>query len=692
MEPTPPLSRPSFALLGADAFLAARPATPVQLAHACTRGGYDAAIPATWGDELIAERCIERLAERTLGPAVFCACSYVRDRLLAPGPDLAPFMLSFVAPPVAAARYLRQLYAGRPIDITYVGACPSADDEAIDRQVSPKAFFAELRNQGIILSQQPTIFNSMFAPDRRRCLSQPGGLPTPQLLERQTLPRELVEVAGFEYAAELAQHLILSEPVLIDLATRSGCACSGAAVGISPNDARSSVVALEPPRSAQPIVEHDLEVAVDLPIPVPTADRDPPPVRDDTPPSRTPDTDDDFPDWPGETVARFTRTVPTGDQRPPAPPPPAQLADMPQKPPMAKLADALAPMIADIDSVEIAPMADMPRVATPEVELEFHAAPVRDLGDVSREARTESRAEIRAEPRLELRTEPFGAMNFEMQFDRAFRSAFTSVPLSLPIPRQPSTESFGFPLFDREVGLVATLDAPADVSRRRLQVPRARSAEGRTLPRAYVARRAATPPGGELVGRTLRAPLAKIPPVPAPIVPPPVAPPPVARVSTPTVRATPAPYSHMPLFSAFAASGVLSAATEGDTALTRDTLRAGVELTAEPAAMPFAERPVAERPVADRPVPLRHTVEAPAPRRRSTPVARSRAVRQPRGLALIGHWLRQMRLRHLAVIIIGLLTIAISVAFALGYLPEPGNATGPAPAQTVQHATATSTP
>jgi hypothetical protein len=626
--------------------------------HACTRGGYDAAIPATWGDELIAERCIERLAERTLGPAVFCTCSYVRDRLLAPGPDLAPFMLSFVAPPVAAARYLRQLYAGRPIDITYVGACPSADDEAIDRQVAPKAFFAELRGQGIILSQQPTIFNSMFAPDRRRCLSQPGGLPTPQLLERQSMPRELVEVAGFEYAAELAQHLILSEPVLIDLATRSGCACSGAAVGIPPTEARSSVVALEPPRSAQPIVEHDVEVPVDLPIPVPSADRAPPPPRDDAPPPRAPDADE-FPDWPGETVARFARTVPIGDQRVSSPPgtdrppsPHAELADMPTK------------------------SADVPRAAKVDVELEFRAAPV---GDVTREARTEPRIG------LELRTEiqPFG-MNFEMQFDRAFRSAFTSVPLSLPIPRLPSTESFGFPLFDREVSLVATLDAPADASRRRNQMPRTRSSKGRTLPRAYVAHRAGSPPAGELVVRTVRAPLAKLAPEPTP---------PVVRVSTPTVRATVRPPEHMPLFSAFAASGVLSAATEGDTSLTRDTLRAGaelrVELRTEPAAMPVVERPVADRPAADRPVPLQRTVEAPA-RRRSTPVARTRVVRPPSGLALIGHWLRQIRLRHLALIIIGLITIAISVAFALGYLPEPGVATGPAPAQTV-HPTTPST-
>jgi hypothetical protein len=216
--------RLSFALLGADAFLAARPATPVQVVHACTRAGYDATIPATWGDELIAARCTERLAERTLAPAVFCACSYVRDRLLAPGPDLAPFVLSFVAPPVAAARYLRQLHAGQVIDITFVGVCPSADDESIDRQLTPAAFFAELRARGISLAQQPTVFDSTFAPDRRRCLSLPGGLPAARLLQHQLIQRSLVEIGGFEYAADLAQHLILNEPVLIDISARAGCA------------------------------------------------------------------------------------------------------------------------------------------------------------------------------------------------------------------------------------------------------------------------------------------------------------------------------------------------------------------------------------------------------------------------------------------------------------------------------------
>ena len=42
---------PSVLILGTDAVLAAGPATPVQLVHACRAAGYDAVIPASWGDE-----------------------------------------------------------------------------------------------------------------------------------------------------------------------------------------------------------------------------------------------------------------------------------------------------------------------------------------------------------------------------------------------------------------------------------------------------------------------------------------------------------------------------------------------------------------------------------------------------------------------------------------------------------------
>jgi hypothetical protein len=273
-----------FVIIGADGYLAARPATPVQVAHACRTAGYAAAIPATWGDELIAEGCARRLATRTLPSAIFCSCRRVRDRLLGPGADLLPFLVSFVAPPVATARYLRELYGETPIDITYVGACPSASNEpSIDRQVRPEEFYASLADRGIAVAEEPLVFNSFFAPDRRRCHSLPGGLPIDSLLQEQNgtaraddsgdddddtslpfIPRSVVEIREVEYAAELAQYLITGAPVLLDLGPRLGCACSGAVSGLTAAQARDAVIALEPPRSPTPVVEPDVSADVDL--------------------------------------------------------------------------------------------------------------------------------------------------------------------------------------------------------------------------------------------------------------------------------------------------------------------------------------------------------------------------------------------------------------------------------------------
>lgn len=302
--PPPPASPTPFVIMGADGYLAARPATAVQVAHACRAAGFAAAVPATWGDELIAESCARRLATRTLPSAVFCSCRRVRDRLLGPGPDLLPFLVSFVAPPVATARYLRRLYGDAPIDITYVGACPSAsDDPAINRQIRPEEFFARLVARGIVPAQEPLVFNSFFAPDRRRCHSLPGGLPIDRILQGPEaadpaaeeraeasgtslpiVPRSVVEIREVEYAAELAQYLIMSAPVLLDLGPRLGCACSGAVGGVPAPQARSAVIALEPPRSPTPVVEPDIRVDVDLD---PASDiPGPPPLADVAEPAR----------------------------------------------------------------------------------------------------------------------------------------------------------------------------------------------------------------------------------------------------------------------------------------------------------------------------------------------------------------------------------------------------------------------
>ena len=56
----------------------------------------------------------------------------------------------------------------------------------------------------------------------------------------------------------------MSAPVLLDLAPRLGCVCSGAIAGVPVSQARAAVVALEPPRSPTPVVEQDIHVPVEL--------------------------------------------------------------------------------------------------------------------------------------------------------------------------------------------------------------------------------------------------------------------------------------------------------------------------------------------------------------------------------------------------------------------------------------------
>lgn len=260
-------------VLGTDALMAALPATPVQLAHACLRAGFANVIPASWGDELLAAAVLRRLPQFGNGPAIQCSCPIVAHRLLSVGGDLRHAMLPLVSPPVAIARYVRALSQPTRTRITYVGSCPGANDDAIDIRMRPDALLAMLAERQIMLDEQPRVFESIIPPDRRRFRSQPGGVPSPEALWNELGARTLVELDGEDIVVELAQHLLGGKNILIDAGPRLGCSCSGALPGTLPREARASVVALEPPRASTPVVEE--EAPIDLDLPVPAASRTP---------------------------------------------------------------------------------------------------------------------------------------------------------------------------------------------------------------------------------------------------------------------------------------------------------------------------------------------------------------------------------------------------------------------------------
>jgi len=262
MSPTVPI-----VILGADALLAAAPATPVQLAHACLRAGFGNVVPASWGDELIATAVLKRLPRFGERPAIQCSCPIVAHRLLTTGGDLRPVLLPLVSPPVALARYLRALSHPTRMRVTYVGGCPGAVDDAIDIRMTPDALMAMLAERQIVLEEQPRVFESIIPPDRRRFRSQPGGTPTSDHLWTETGSRSLAEVESEDFVAEIAQLLLIGANVLIDVGPRLGCVCSGAVAGVQPGEARSIIEAAEPPRATTPVVDEDPPIDLDLPVP-----------------------------------------------------------------------------------------------------------------------------------------------------------------------------------------------------------------------------------------------------------------------------------------------------------------------------------------------------------------------------------------------------------------------------------------
>ncbi|HUF26643.1 MAG TPA: hypothetical protein VMM18_06650 [Gemmatimonadaceae bacterium] len=271
MKPATPTERTSCTasavILGADALLAARPATPVQLVHGCLQAGYLTVAPPSLGDELLAAEAMRQTAQRGERPLVYCACPHVSARLLDVGNDLAPFLISLVAPPVAAARYLRALAGSAPIRIAFVGACPSGADESIDERFTPSEFLSMLSEQGIELFRQAEIFDSVLPPDRRRHRSLPGGVPAPDVLWSEGNRRSLIELAEEDPLTELAQHLAQGERALLDPGVVLGCSCAGAWPGTPARNARSAVAALEPPRTTSELVEPNVFVQLTRSLP-----------------------------------------------------------------------------------------------------------------------------------------------------------------------------------------------------------------------------------------------------------------------------------------------------------------------------------------------------------------------------------------------------------------------------------------
>jgi len=228
------------AILGNDAVLEARPATPIQLAQACLRASFDLVVPASWGEELVAQQHAESLGQYD-GPApVLAHCPTVSQAV---GDQPNRVLLECAAPPVATARYLRRVYEPRPLVITYVGRCPGAVGPDLDAVVAPDRLLSILTEAGISPVAQSELYQSMVPPDRARYASQPGGSPNEAFLLREVgVILQETSPAALDVTRDMTSP---QERVALDCGRLAGCVCAAQA---------QAIVAMEPPRRREPIV------------------------------------------------------------------------------------------------------------------------------------------------------------------------------------------------------------------------------------------------------------------------------------------------------------------------------------------------------------------------------------------------------------------------------------------------------
>lgn len=214
----------SVLILGSDAVAAASPATPVQLVHACHRWGFSTVVPASWGDELLAGEVIRRCSSRENRPVIQCSCPRVAERLGAHASKLDDSIFWLSTPPVAAAQYIRAHSGTAEVHITYAGACPGAIDSSIDQRITPTELLLSIGARGIDVAAQPTVFENIIPPDRRRHFSAAAGSPDPQRLWEAAAFR-VAQPTDIDLSIGVAQLLLSDDRVLIDMAPSVGCIC-----------------------------------------------------------------------------------------------------------------------------------------------------------------------------------------------------------------------------------------------------------------------------------------------------------------------------------------------------------------------------------------------------------------------------------------------------------------------------------
>jgi diguanylate cyclase (GGDEF)-like protein len=239
------------------------PHTPEQLVNACYRAGFGVVYRGVLGDELVAERYRRLLKGGRWGTLIRSTCPVVVETIRREYPGLVPYLAPVQTPVQAEARYIRTKH-GSDTKIAYAGVCLTEGGEEVDAAITLHELEELLRVRRVDVATEAPFFDRI-PEERRRHVSAAGGLPLPVLQDERHASRRFRKVRGLGHLPVITRAVTEDEIDLgfVDLLPCEGC-LDHPLLG-PPNELyqrRKLQAALEPPRSAEPVVEPEIEVDV----------------------------------------------------------------------------------------------------------------------------------------------------------------------------------------------------------------------------------------------------------------------------------------------------------------------------------------------------------------------------------------------------------------------------------------------
>ncbi|HXV85615.1 MAG TPA: diguanylate cyclase [Gemmatimonadales bacterium] len=249
-------------ILGVEGAAHFYPRTPEQVVNACYQAGFQAVHRGVLGDELIAAEYLKLWASPGWSTMIRSTCPVVVETIRHDYPDLVPYLAQVDTPVAAEARYLKEVH-GQDVPLVYAGVCLVEGGPDVAAVITFAELDRLLAERGVQLDAQPHTF-TRIPEERRRHLSTAGGLPLPVLREANQASGRFRKVRGLAQLPALARAVRDGITLgFVDLLPCEGCLDHPL---LGPKEElywrRRVVGESEPPRSALPVLDPEVRVAV----------------------------------------------------------------------------------------------------------------------------------------------------------------------------------------------------------------------------------------------------------------------------------------------------------------------------------------------------------------------------------------------------------------------------------------------